>query len=182
MTGTGIPYLGVSGTTESGSALIPVTWLYAGGNALDTYFDGWIDSTHPGGVRVARRMGPTSRDGLAVLRNLGSSNECDLLSQGTEKLPHTLVSSVNEEKPKDPITIQYLPNHRVEISLDAMSSESSVETMNLLGQRLSITGERSLSNSVFSLDLSSLPTGLYIAIIRDQRHEWVVKLIRESQE
>ena len=98
------------------------------GAALDTYFDGWIDSTHFGGVRVARRTGPTSRDGLALLRNLGSTNECDLLRRARRNC-RIRSSSVTAGKSECPNKGSLPSNHRIEISLNQMSSESSIEML-----------------------------------------------------
>jgi hypothetical protein len=177
LTGTGVPYLGVSGSIEAGPALIPVIWLYAGGAALDTYFDGSIRFTNPGGTRITHATGPKTRDELVVNRTMGTSTECDLVSQGTDMLPHT-VSFVNLTSQSSRIAVKYLPNYCVEIKGVGASPESSIEAVNLLGQQVNLKAERSGQNGTFTLDMSALPSGVYFAVVRDHAERWVVKLMR----
>jgi hypothetical protein len=177
LTGTGIPYLGVTGSLEAGPSLVPVTWLYAGGTALDTYFDGSIKFTNAGGTRITHTAGVKTRDELVVNRTMGTSTECDLVSQGTDMLPHT-VSSVKLANESSGIAVKYLTNNRVEIEGVGASPESSIEAMNFLGQQVNLKAERSVSGGSYTLDMSALPTGGYFAVIRDHAERWIVKLMR----
>ncbi len=170
--GSNTPYLGV---ICAGNGRIPVTYLYAGGDALDTYYDGVISYAGGEPAEVVNSSGIVVRHNLVFEGSFPNQLGYYLLQNGTETLPHKRFESVEPEPKIEPVQVRYLTGHKVELITALPSSVSLM--LNILGEKMELPAHQSLSSRT-TLDLSGYTAGVYFVSLNSARGQTFIKLLR----
>jgi hypothetical protein len=173
--GSSEPYLGVIGTIDSAGIRLPVTYLYAGGDALDTYYDGVIYHTEGEPAAVVNSSGILVRNSLVFEGRFPDHLGYYLLQKGTETLPHKRFESVDATQPTEPVKVRYLSGHQVELA--GVDRLKVTAVTNILGAAMNLE-VNSISSRQLILDLAGYPAGVYFAKVQSAGSENLVKLLR----
>lgn len=161
ITGSGTPFIGVEASTNQDTVGTLTTFFYAGGAALDPYYDATLTwSNWQRSLLMPVQSGPLSA--LVFTNQTPAGIELDLLRDGLQSMPHIQRSSVlNTAIMPNALTLEMLPigDMRVAVPDDA----TSLRVYNAIGELMEALP---LHGGECTVQTRSWPRGAYVVIVQ----------------
>ena len=176
ITGSGVPFLAVVCGGGSTEAISGMTFLYAGGKALDTYYDATISYPQTNAISLATVKLSNSRQGLIYHHGLQGATIDQFLSQGLENIPHRLFSSVKgngidkADGTNGSIAVEYTSKGRTELMPHGiLAGEYRVRVLDACGRDASPAQTAFLTpETAVPINVAGLASGVYFLSVEGE--------------
>lgn len=174
LTGAGVPFLLMPAVVPKGQEFYSVNLLYAGGAALNSYYDARFGSAEMSDYNVSAipaAVNGSGRTALLMFSGTSSDRYVRYLSEGTENIPHVQRSRVKPQPAEPHEQPVLLTTGRYKLPFTG-EDILTLQGWDLLGREIDVhtDGESCIS-------LSHLERGLYIIVVGSGERQVMYKLL-----